>query len=76
MKTKFQLELSQLTYEITAIMSTIECLVNLTQHLKSDEEVQEICIRLQECSKKLDNKITQSIINFSNGKFQFEFSLC
>ena len=68
MKKKF--EFNQLVIDMIAPIKSIQGLVNLTQNVKSKKEAQEICMRLQQCSKSLDKRINEAVINVSEGKLQ------
>lgn len=70
METNLKFKLTELTHDLIAPITSIRGLVNLTQYVKSKEDAQDICIRLQQCSQRIDKRMTEALSNISGGKLQ------
>ena len=68
MKTSPKLELTQLAFDIMAPIKSMQGLVNLTPYVNSKEDAQNICKRLEKCSKRIDKRIAEAINNISGEK--------
>ena len=70
MKTSQPFELSQLAHDLIGPVKSIEGLVNIAHYQNSKEEAEEICIWLQESSKKIDKRIAEALTNILEGKLK------
>lgn len=64
------MELYQLSHDLIGPLRSMEGLINLSKYPNNKEEAKDICIQLQECSKKMDKRIAEALINISEGKLE------
>ena len=63
MKPVPQSEFNQLANEIVTLIKSMEGLVNVARYSQSQVEAEEICKRLQTCSRNLNKKIADVAVN-------------